>query len=134
MPQPEDMAVNNSEASEKSIFHEILKPKNNTKTSNNKSVEYSKYPLVSRDYALLVNEDVAYQNIVKELKKASNYIKNIELFDLYKGSNIKEGKVSIALSITLEKLDNTFTNEEINQIDAKVKDVIVNKIKGELRS
>ena len=50
------------------------------------------------------------------------------------GSNIKEGKVSIALSITLEKLDNTFTNEEINQIDAKVKDVIVNKIKGELRS
>ena len=106
----------------------------NTKTSNNKSVEYSKYPLVSRDYALLVNEDVAYQNIVKELKKASNYIKNIELFDLYKGSNIKEGKVSIALSITLEKLDNTFTNEEINQIDAKVKDVIVNKIKGELRS
>ena len=106
----------------------------NTKTSNNKSVEYSKYPLVSRDYALLVDEDVAYQNIVKELKKASNYIKNIELFDLYKGSNIKEGKVSIALSITLEKLDNTFTNEEINQIDAKVKDVIVNKIKGELRS
>ena len=106
----------------------------NTKTSNNKSVEYSKYPLVSRDYALLVDEDVVYQNIVKELKKASNYIKNIELFDLYKGSNIKEGKVSIALSITLEKLDNTFTNEEINQIDAKVKDVIVNKIKGELRS
>ena len=106
----------------------------NTKTSNNKSVEYSKYPLVSRDYALLVDENVAYQNIVKELKKASNYIKNIELFDLYKGSNIKEGKVSIALSITLEKLDNTFTNEEINQIDAKVKDVIVNKIKGELRS
>ena len=106
----------------------------NTKTSNNKSVEYSKYPLVSRDYALLVDEDVAYQNIVKELKKASNYIKNIELFDLFKGNNIKEGKVSIALSITLEKLDNTFTNEEINQIDAKVKDVIVNKIKGELRS
>ncbi|MCI7601997.1 MAG: hypothetical protein MSS77_02530, partial [Mollicutes bacterium] len=106
----------------------------NTKTSNNKSVEYSKYPLVSRDYALLVDENVAYQNIVKELKKASNYIKNIELFDLYKGSNIKEGKVSIALSITLEKLDNTFTNEEISQIDAKVKDVIVNKIKGELRS
>lgn len=106
----------------------------NTKTSNNKSVEYSKYPLVSRDYALLVDEDVSYQNIVKELKKASNYIKNIELFDLYKGSNIKEGKVSIALSITLEKLDNTFTNDEINQIDAKIKDVIINKIKGELRS
>lgn len=106
----------------------------NTKTSNNKSVEYSKYPLVSRDYALLVDEDVSYQNIVKELKKASNFIKNIELFDLYKGSNIKEGKVSIALSITLEKLDNTFTNDEINQIDAKIKDVIINKIKGELRS
>lgn len=106
----------------------------NTKTNNNKASEYSKFPSVTRDYAFIVKDDLTYDSIIKEIRKSSSLIKNIQLFDLYKGNNIEKGYVSIALTVTLEKLDNTFSNEEINNIDLKIKDIINNKIHGALRS
>lgn len=105
----------------------------NLKTSNNKASEYSKYPSVTRDYAFIVDKSLLYSDIVKEIKKASSAIKNVQLFDLYSGENIGKDKLSLALTLTLEKVESTFTNEDISLIDEKIKDVIKNKIHGELR-
>ena len=104
-----------------------------TKTGNNKFVEYSRFPSVSRDYAFILDSTISYSSIVKELKRCSSLIKNIELFDVYSGNHVEEGKKSIALTVTFVKDDSTFSNEEIQNLNDKIIDTIKNKIKGTIR-
>ena len=104
----------------------------NTRSANNKFKDFSKFPSVSRDYAFYVSDNDEYSKIIKEIKKCSSLIKDIKLFDIYKDKETSE--TSIALSVTLEKFDKSFTNEEITLLDEKIKDIIVNKLKLKVRS
>ncbi len=105
----------------------------NTKSSANKFQEISKFPSVSRDYAFIVSDEIKYADIKKELKKSSALIKDINVFDIYKGENIKEGYLSLAINITIEPKDHTLKEDEINLIDKKIREAITLKLKGEIR-
>ena len=105
----------------------------NTRSANNKFSEISKFPKVKRDYAFIVSEDYSYLNIKNEVKKCSSLIKEVSLFDIYKGENIKENHVSLALSVTLEKMDSTLKEDEIVSLDNKIKETLLNKFKVEFR-
>ena len=100
------------------------------RTSNNKFKEFSNFPSVNRDYAFYLNDKLTYSDIIKEIKKGSNLIKDIKLFDIYKDQN---GLTSIALTVTLEKDNGSFLANEITDIDLKIKDIIVNKLHLNLR-
>ena len=100
------------------------------RTSNNKFKEFSKFPSVNRDYAFYLNDKLTYSDIIKEIKKGSNLIKDVKLFDIYKDQN---GLTSIALTVTLEKDNGSFLANEITDIDLKIKDIIVNKLHLNLR-
>lgn len=100
------------------------------RTGNNKFKEFSKFPSVNRDYAFYLNDKLTYSDIIKEIKKGSNLIKDIKLFDIYKDQN---GLTSIALTVTLEKDNGSFLANEITDIDLKIKDIIVNKLHLNLR-
>ncbi|MEE0945651.1 MAG: phenylalanine--tRNA ligase subunit beta [Acutalibacteraceae bacterium] len=81
-----------------------------------------KFPAVTRDLALLCDKDIPVgdlQDIIKEA--AGKLCENVELFDVYEGNQIPEGKKSVAFSVTLRSLEATLTDE---QIDAAVKRVI----------
>ena len=104
-----------------------------TRTAQNKFSEISKYPSVTRDYAFIVKEDVKYLDIRRELKKASSLIKDINVFDIYKGEHVETGSVSIALTVTLEAKDQTLTDNEISLVDNKIRDIISVKFKGAIR-
>ena len=105
----------------------------NTRTPNNKFVYISKYPVVSRDYAFIIKNDISYLDIKKEIKKCSNLIKDLEVFDIYKGDKIADGHRSIALKIKLNSDDHTLKEDEINAVDNKVREVIKTKLNAELR-
>ena len=100
------------------------------RTSNNKFKEFSKFPSVNRDYAFYLKDKLTYSDIIKEIKKGSNLIKDIKLFDIYKDQN---GLTSLALTVTLEKDNGSFLANEITDIDLKIKDIIVNKLHLNLR-
>ena len=104
-----------------------------TRSANNKFSEISKYPSVRRDFAFVISKDIDYILVKNELKKASSLIKNISLFDIYEGEHIKEGYVSLALSLTYEALDHTLKEEEITSLDNKIKEILLSKFKAELR-
>ena len=105
----------------------------NTRTPNNKFVYISKYPIVTRDFAFVVSDDVSFLNIKKEIKKVSSLIKDVNVFDIYKGEKIKSGFKSIALKIKLNSDDHTLKEEEIHEVEEKVKNVISSKLNAELR-
>ena len=60
-------------------------------------------------------------------------IKSISLFDIYEGEHIKEGYVSLALSLTYEAFDHTLKEDEINTLDNKIKEILLSKFKVEFR-
>ena len=105
----------------------------NTRTPNTKFVSISKYPVVSRDYAFIVKDDISYENIKKEIKKCSSLIIGVDIFDIYKGENIQKGYSSLALKVRLNSLDNTLKEKDISEVDSKVKDTIKMKLNAELR-
>ena len=80
-----------------------------------------KYPAVMRDIALIADENVLagdFEDIIK--KSAGKLLDGIKLFDVYKGSQIPQGKKSIAYGITLRADDRTLTEEEITAVINKV--------------
>ncbi|HLR20940.1 MAG TPA: phenylalanine--tRNA ligase subunit beta [Tissierellaceae bacterium] len=102
---------------------------------NNQYKELPKYPSMSRDIAIIVDEDILYGDIEKVIKKhARDLLEEIKLFDIYKGDQIPEGKKSLAFSIKYRSYERTLKEKEIN----KIQDLIISDLKtdldGELRS
>ena len=80
-----------------------------------------KFPAVTRDIAMLVEDGILVQQIEDIIKKqGGKIVEKIKLFDVYKGKQIPEGKKSIAYSITYRKEDKTLTDVEVSKIHQKV--------------
>ena len=83
--------------------------------------EIPKYPEVRRDLALLIDNGVTYESIYKIAKQTEKEVlKNIDLFDVYQGDNLSEGKKSYALSFILQDNSKTLTDEQIDTIMNKL--------------
>ena len=82
----------------------------------------SKYPIIERDIALLVDDSVLYGDIERAIKSAGGeYLESVKLFDFYKGDRIAEGKKSMAFNLVYVALDRTLNVEEI---DASIKNIL----------
>jgi phenylalanyl-tRNA synthetase beta chain len=81
-----------------------------------KAVEVSRFPLVRRDIAVLVDENVTVQSLLKvmQAEKAANVVE-IALFDLYRGKGVAEGKKSLAFRVLLQDTQKTLTDNEVEQ-------------------
>ncbi|WIV11401.1 phenylalanine--tRNA ligase subunit beta [Proteiniborus sp. MB09-C3] len=90
-----------------------------------------KYPSVTRDIALVIDEEVMVKEIEKIIKENSkNLVETIKLFDVYKGGQIEKGKKSVAYSIVYRSHEKTLTDEDVS----KVHDKIVEKLKENLNA
>jgi len=87
---------------------------------------------VLRDIAFVVGDEVTNADIVKTIKKCAdkNILKDTNLFDIYKGENIGEGKKSLAYRISLQDDNKTLTDAEIEAEVNKIKDGLVKNIQG----
>jgi len=91
------------------------------KTSKPKYKEISKFPAVKKDIALVVDKEIEALELVKTIKKAcGSNIKDIEIFDVYEGKGIEDGKKSLAYSLTFSSQDKTLTDDEINPLFEKI--------------
>lgn len=103
------------------------------KTGKMKYKEISKYPTVKKDLSIVVDGKVTSQEIATAIKKAAgSLLLGSEVFDVYTGKGIEEGKKSLAYSLTFGTNDRTLTDEEINAILDKIINNL-NKL-GEVRS
>ena len=104
------------------------------KVGKMKYKEYSKFPSVKKDLAVVVDKEVTSAEIATLIKKAGgSNLSKIDVFDVYTGKGIEENKKSIAYSLTFEKMDRTLTDEEINESLNKIIDMLEKKLGAELR-
>ncbi|MDP0493352.1 MAG: phenylalanine--tRNA ligase subunit beta [Fusobacterium sp. JB021] len=92
-----------------------------------------KYPEVSRDLAIVLEENILVGEMITAIEKSSSYIESVNLFDIYKGEHIEKGKKSVAIGIILRKKEGTLSEEEILKVQEKVLSLIEKKFKGEIR-
>ncbi len=92
-----------------------------------------KFPEVTRDLAILVDADVLVGNMVADIKKSSNIIENVELFDVYVGERVEEGKKSVAVQVSMRKATGTLEEKEITGAIEKILGTIKKRYNGEIR-
>ena len=96
--------------------------------------EIPKYPEVTRDYALLVDEQVSFKQIYDiALQTERKFLTNVNLFDVYNGENLPEGKKSYAVSYTLQDENGTLTDKQIDKIMNKLLQRYESELGAELR-
>lgn len=86
--------------------------------------EISKYPAVSRDLALLIDKNVEFAQIEQIARNSEKkLLKKVELFDVYEGDNLPEGKKSYAVNFVLQDETKTMNDK---QTDAIMKKIVAN--------
>lgn len=99
-----------------------------------KLVDIPKFPEVRRDLALLVNQSVTFEQLYQVAKQTEKVLlKNINLFDVYQGKNLPEGKKSYALSFVLQDTLNTLTDVQIDTIMNKLQHTFETQFEAVLR-
>ncbi|MDR0367588.1 MAG: phenylalanine--tRNA ligase subunit beta [Bacteroidales bacterium] len=95
-----------------------------TKLTQGKKVMFedlNKFPEVNRDLALLTDKQITYKEIEDlAFKTERNYLKSVNLFDVYEGEHLEAGKKSYAIRFVLSNKEKTLTNDEINKIMDKL--------------
>ena len=80
-----------------------------------------KFPAVERDFAFLCDKAVTIGTLEKAIiSGASRLLEKVELFDVYEGAQIPEGKKSVAFSVWLRSSDGTLSDEEIEAVTARI--------------
>lgn len=93
-----------------------------------------KFPAVTRDMALLVDDAILVQEIEDIiLKQGGKMVEKVKLFDVYKGKQIPDGKKSIAYSILYRLENKTLTDEEVNKVHDKIVRTLENRLGAQLR-
>ena len=93
-----------------------------------------KYPKVRRDFALLIDNTVSFEDIYTIAKQTEKQLlKNVNLFDVYEGKNLPEGKKSYAVSFILQDEHKTLTDKQIDKIMSKLQSNFESKLTAELR-
>ena len=99
-----------------------------------KFTDIPKYPEVRRDLALLLDENVPFEqiyNIAKQTEKG--LLKDVNLFDVYTGNNLPEGKKSYAVSFILQDDSKTLTDTQIDKIMSKLQGNFESQLGASLR-
>ena len=104
------------------------------KVGKMKYKEFSKFPSINKDIALVVDKKAVSKDIEKVIKSAGgSLLTNIEVFDVYTGVGVGIDKKSIAYSLTFSDMKKTLTDEEINELMDKIIDAVSKKCGAELR-
>ncbi|WP_370173457.1 phenylalanine--tRNA ligase subunit beta [Leeuwenhoekiella palythoae] len=99
-----------------------------------KFVPIPKNPAVRRDFALLLDQEVTFDQIYQEaFMVEKKLLQNVALFDVYEGKNLQEGKKSYAVSFTLQDEHKTLTDKEIDKIMNKLQQRFEKSLNAELR-
>ncbi len=101
---------------------------------NIKVQDLPKFPAVKRDLALLLNEEVKFSDVyTTAFQSEKNLLKEVDLFDVFQGDKLPEGKKSYAVSFVLQDTDKTLNDKQIDKVMSKIQQSLEKKLDAVLR-
>ena len=95
----------------------------------------SRYPEVSRDLAIVINDSVPAEKILTIVRdNAGEFLTSLRIFDVYQGDAVEKGKKSIALGLTWQHPSRTLSDDEINMIISSCVNVLQEQFNAKLRN
>ena len=117
------------------IFLDNLKLPKKTLNDQKTNFVISDFQKSERDFAFVVNKEVEAQDLVKAVSSVDQkLISNIKVFDVYEGDNIPENQKSIALSVTIQSLEKTLNDSDLEKIHKLIVETVENKTGAKIRS
>ncbi len=117
------------------IFLDNLKLPN--KTLKDQKVKYfvSDFQKSERDFAFIIDRKLNVQDLVSVISNIDkNLISNIKVFDVYEGDNIPENQKSVAISVTIQSIEKTLTDNDLEKINNLIIETVENKTGAKIRS
>lgn len=103
-------------------------------SSKIKYAEIPKFPEVRRDLALLLDDSVSFESVYKTARQTEkSLLKDINLFDVYQGESLPEGKKSYAVSFTIQDNSKTLTDAQVDKVMSKVRHNLETELGAVLR-
>ena len=99
------------------------------------ALELSGLMPVSRDFAFVLDRDVPAANVLRAARNADKtLITDVDVFDVFEGPHVGEGKKSMAIAVTIQPREKTLTDEEIDRISESVVGAVRKATGGTLRA
>jgi len=93
----------------------------------------SQYQAISRDFAFEVDDSITAQKIITSANVDKNLIKDITIFDVFKGEGVQKGKKSIAINVVIQDSKKTLSELDIEIITNKITKSVIKATDGEVR-
>ena len=117
------------------IFLDNLKLPNKPLKDQKTKYSVSDFQKSERDFAFIIDRKVKAQDLVSVISSIDkNLISNIKVFDVYEGNNIPENQKSIAISVTIQSLEKTLTDNDLEKINNLIIETVENKTGAKIRS
>ena len=117
------------------IFLKNISEPNKKLRQSKKSFQASDYQKSERDFAFVIDKIFkigALEKIIKEVDE--NLIQNVMTFDVFEGENIPKDKKSVAINVTLQAIDKTLSENDLDDISKKIIDTVSKKTGATIRS
>jgi len=117
------------------IFLDNLKQPKKSLKNKKTQYKYSDFQKSERDFAFVLDKNFKVQELIEIITNVDkDLIKSVKVFDVYEGENIAEGKKSIALNITIQSLEKTLNEEDLNKINQLIISTVEEKTDAKIRS
>ncbi|MFQ5650164.1 MAG: phenylalanine--tRNA ligase subunit beta [bacterium] len=94
-----------------------------------------KFPPINRDLAIVIDDGIESGSIIRAVKAAGgNLLKNVRVFDVFRGEQIGRGRKSLALSLTFCSLERTLREQDVDQRIEKILRSLASKYSAQLRN
>ena len=107
------------------------------KTLNDQKTKFvvSDYQKSERDFAFIVNKNISSQDLINAISSVDqNLISNIKVFDVYEGENIPKNQKSVAISVTIQSLEKTLNDNDLEKINQLIIETVENKTGAKIRT
>ena len=116
------------------FFDNIKKPKKSLKDQKTQ-YKYSDYQKSERDFAFILDKNFKVQELIDIISNVDkDLIKSVKVFDVYEGENINEGKKSIAINVTIQSLEKTLNEDDLNKINQLIISTVESRTDAKIRS
>jgi len=94
----------------------------------------ARYPSIKRDISILADDSVSASSIFDLIKEeGKEIVKSVDVFDLYKGQQIEQGKKSLAYTVEYRSNEKTLKDEDVNDIHKKIQEALIKKLGVQIR-